>query len=211
MERLEYLMKVKLTAKMSRREGVNLDGREKVDRILSKRPYAPGIHGPTSRRRITDYGKQLREKQKCKRMYGMTEKQFRNTFEEAARKRGDTGELFIRMLESRLDNAVFRAGFAKTRAMARQFASHAMFDVNGRKVNVPSYRLKQGDVVSVRANKRNKGPWTNLAENVKNHAIPSWIATDPKEMTIKVTGAPNEEELKSQPFDTKRIVEFYSR
>jgi small subunit ribosomal protein S4 len=204
-------MKVKLSAKMSRREGVNLDGREKIDRIIAKRPYAPGIHGPTSRRRITDYGKQLREKQKCKRMYGMTEKQFRNAFEQAARKRGDTGELFIRMLESRLDNAVFRAGFAKTRAMARQFVSHGMFDVNGRKVNVPSYRLKQGEIVSVRANKRNKKPWMNLAEDLKNRSLPSWIAVDPKEMTIKVTGSPAEEELKNQPFDTKRIVEFYSR
>jgi len=204
-------MKVKLTAKMSRREGVNLDGREKIDRILQKRPYAPGIHGPLSRRRITDYGKQLREKQKCRRIYGLAEKQFRNTFEEAARKRGDTGQTFIRMLESRLDNVVFRSGFAKTRAAARQFVSHAMFDVNGKKVNIPSYRVKEGDTVSVRQNKRNKGPWKNLAETIKNHEAPSWIAVDPKEMTVKVTGGPTEEELKQQPFDIKQIVEFYSR
>jgi small subunit ribosomal protein S4 len=204
-------MKVKLTAKMSRREGVNLDGREKIDRILSKRPYAPGIHGPMSRRRITDYGKQLREKQKAKRIYGLTEKQFRNAFEEAAKKRGDTGEIFVRLLESRLDNVVFRAGFAKTRAMARQFVGHAMFDVNGRKVNIPSYRLKEGDVISVRANKHGKGPWKTLEDAVKNHDVPSWITIDPKEMTIKVTGGPNAEEVKRQPFDTKLIIEFYSR
>jgi len=196
---------------MSRREGVNLDGREKIDRILSKRPYAPGVHGPTSRRRITDYGKQLREKQKAKRVYGLTEKQFRNTFEEAAKKRGDTGEFFVRILESRFDNVVFRAGFAKTRAMARQFVGHAMFDVNDKKVNIPSYRLKEGDVISVRKNKKGKGPWKNLEETLKNHAVPSWMTIDPKEMTIKVTGGPNAEEVKQQPFDTKLIVEFYSR
>lgn len=196
---------------MSRREGVNLDGREKIDRILTKRPYAPGIHGPTSRRRITDYGKQLREKQKAKRIYGLTEKQFRNTFEEAAKKRGDTGEIFVRMLESRFDNVVFRAGFAKTRAMARQFVGHAMFDVNDKKVNIPSFRMKEGDVISVRKNKHDKGPWKNLAETLKNHDVPSWITIDPKEMTIKVTGGPNEVEVKQQPFDSKLIVEFYSR
>lgn len=190
---------------------MNLDGREKIDRILAKRPYGPGDHGPTNRRRITDYGKQLREKQKAKRIYGLTEKQFRNTFEEAARKKGDTGELFVRLLESRLDNTVFRAGFAKTRAMARQFVSHAMFDVNGKKVDIPSFRVKEGDVISVRANKANRGPWNNLAEMLKNHDVPSWISIDPKEMTIRVTGGPNEEELKQQPFDSKLIVEFYSR
>jgi small subunit ribosomal protein S4 len=204
-------MKVKITAKMSRREGVNLDGREKISRILAKRPYVPGVHGPTSRTRTTDYGKQLREKQKCKRIYGLAERQFRNAFEEAARKRGDTGAMFIRLLESRLDNAIFRAGFAKTRAMARQFVSHAMFDVNGTKVNIPSYRVKAGDVVTVRANKKGKGPWKDLAEQVKNRQTPSWISIEPTELSIRVTGAPTDDELKNQPFDVTPIVEFYSR
>lgn len=202
---------MKLTAKMSRREGVNLDGREKIDRILQKRPYAPGVHGPRSRTRLTDYGKQLREKQKCKRIYGMTEKQFRNAFDDVSTKKGNTGELFLKVLESRLDNVVFRAGFAKTRAMARQFVGHAMFDVNGKKVDIPSYRVKEGDVVSVRANKKNKGPWKQLEDALKNRDLPSWLTVDPKELSIKITGGPNEEELKQQPFDTKLIVEFYSR
>lgn len=204
-------MKMKITAKMSRREGVNLDGREKIDRIMQKRPYAPGVHGPKSRTRLTDFGKQLREKQKCRRIYGITEKQFRNTFEEVSKKRGNTGILFIRALESRLDNAVFRAGFAKTRAMARQFVGHAMFDVNESPVNIPSYRLKQGDIVSVRKNKQNKGPWKDLEERMKNHKAPSWISMDSGELSFKVTGGPSEDELKQQPFDTKLIVEFYSR
>ena len=204
-------MKMKITAKMSRREGVNLDGREKIDRILQKRPYAPGDHGPRSRTRLTDYGKQLREKQKCRRIYGISERQFRNLFEEVSRKKGNTGESFVRALESRLDNAIFRSGFAKTRAMARQFVSHAMFEVNGKKVNIPSYRLKEGDVIHVRDNKANKGPWKTLEDTVKNHQGPSWLSVDPKEKTVKVTGGPSEEELKQQPFDTKLIVEFYSR
>lgn len=202
---------MKLTAKMSRREGVNLDGREKIDRILAKRPYAPGVHGPKSRTRLTDYGKQLREKQKCRRIYGMAERQFRNLFDEMTKRRGDTGEQFVRALESRLDNVIFRSGFAKTRAMARQFVGHAMFDVNDQKVNIPSFRVKSGDIIRIRANKQNKGPWKDLAERVKTHQLPSWITTDPKEFTIKVTGGLSEDELKQQPFDTKLIVEFYSR
>ena len=204
-------MKIKLTAKMSRREGVNLDGREKIDRILSKRPFAPGVHGPKSRTRLTDYGKQLREKQKCRRIYGMQEKQFRNTFERVSRKRGDTEVQFIRALESRLDNVIFRAGFAKTRAMARQFVGHAMFDVNGKKVNIPSYLVQEGDVITVRKNKASKGPWKDLEDRMKNHAAPSWLSVDAKAASIKITGGPTEEEVKQQPFDTKLIVEFYSR
>lgn len=204
-------MKMKLTAKMSRREGVNLDGRDKIARILAKRPYAPGVHGPSGRSRTTDYGKQLREKQKCKRIYGLAERQFRNVFDEAARRKGDTGALFVRLLESRLDNVIFRSGFAKTRAMARQFVGHAMFDVNGKKVNIPSYRVSAGDLISVRANKRSKGPWKELAEQLKNRQAVSWLSVDPAEMLIRVTGAPTDEELKSQPFDVKPIVEFYSR
>ncbi|MCW1892521.1 MAG: 30S ribosomal protein S4 [Candidatus Uhrbacteria bacterium] len=204
-------MKMKITAKMSRREGVNLDGREKIDRILQKRPYAPGVHGPKNRSRLTDYAKQLREKQKCRRIYGMAERQFSNLFEEMSEKRGDTGEHFVRALESRLDNVIFRSGFAKTRAMARQFVGHAMFDVNEQKVNIPSYRVKEGDIIRVRLNKQNKGPWKDLAERTKTHQAVSWLTTDPKEFTIKVTGGPSESELKQQPFDTKLIVEFYSR
>lgn len=202
---------MKLTAKMSRREGVNLDGRDKIDRILAKRGYAPGVHGPKSRTRLTDYGKQLREKQKCRRMYGMSERQFSNAFEEVSRKKGNTGIEFVRLLESRLDNAVYRSGLAKTRAMARQFVGHAMFDVNGQKVNIPSFRVKEGDVVTVRENKKNKGPWKDLEDRMKNVKAPSWISLNPKELSFKVTGGPSEEEVKNQPFDTKLIVEFYSR
>lgn len=204
-------MRPKITAKRARREGVNLDGRDKIARILAKRPYAPGVHGPTSRTRMTDYGKQLREKQKAKWIYGLNEKQFGNLFKEATRKRGDTGITLIQLLESRLDNVVFRGGFAKTRAAARQAVGHAQFDVNGQKVNIPSFRVKPGDIIRVRDNKRSKGLWKTLEETLKNNPALSWLTVDAKEYAIKVTGTPTAEELKQQPFDAKQIVEFYSR
>jgi small subunit ribosomal protein S4 len=204
-------MRPKITAKRARREGVNLDGREKIARILAKRPYAPGVHGPTSRTRMTDFGKQLREKQKARWIYGLNEKQFSNLFKEASKKRGDTGKTLLELLESRLDNVVFRAGFVKTRAAARQAVGHAQFDVNGKKVNIPSYRVRSGDIIRVREIKRGKGLWKTLEEALKNRPPSSWLTVDAKELAIKITGKPTEEELKQNPFDTKQIVEFYSR
>jgi small subunit ribosomal protein S4 len=204
-------MRPRITAKRARREGVNLDGREKISRILAKRPYAPGVHGPTSRTRMTDYGKQLREKQKARWIYGLNERQFSNLFQEAFRKGGDTGETLLRLLESRLDNVAFRAGFAPTRAAARQAVGHGQFEVNGVHVDIPSYRVKAGDVVRVRETKRKKGLWSTLEETLKNHKAQSWLSIEAKDLSAKVTGAPTAEELKQQPFDPKMIVEFYSR
>jgi small subunit ribosomal protein S4 len=117
----------------------------------------------------------------------------------------------VQLLESRLDNVVFRAGFAKTRAAARQAVGHAQFDVNGQKVNIPSYRVRPGDVIRIRDIKRQKGNWKALEESLKNHPASSWLTVDAKELSIKVTGTPTADELKQQPFDAKQIVEFYSR
>ena len=203
-------MRLRITAKRVRREGINLDGREKMARILAKRPYAPGVHGPTSRTRMTDYGKQLREKQRAKLVYGVMERQFRNTFEKATDMKGDTGENLIRLLELRLDNAVFRAGFAKTRASARQIVGHAHIDVNGEKVTIPSYQVKVGDVISIRANKKEKKNWKAFAESSTKVETPSWILTELKDLSAKVTSIPAGDDLK-QIFDPKPIVEFYSR
>lgn len=187
---------------------MSLCGREKC--AFKRRPYPPGVHGPTGRGRPTDYGKQLREKQKAKRLYGLNERQFSNLFKAAARRKGDTGEFLVRALEMRLDNAVFRSGLAKNRAAARQLVGHAHFDVNGRKVNIPSYLVRSGDVIRVRETKRNKGPWKNLADGLKNHTPVSWLTVDPQDMAVKVTAQPAGDELK-QPFDPRMIVEFYSR
>ncbi len=201
---------LRITAKQSRREGVPLSDRASHARALARRPYAPGVHGPTGRGRMTDYGKQLREKQKAKRMYGLNERQFRNLFKEAVAKRGNSGETLVQLLEMRLDNAVYRAGFVKTRAAARQAVSHAHFSVNGKKVNIPSYRVRAGEIIMLRENKRSKGNWKGVEENLSKKASPSWISIQPKEYSAKISGTPTGPELQ-QPFDPKLIVEFYSR
>lgn len=204
-------MKLKLTAKHSRREGVALTDRASTARVLAKRPFAPGVHGPTGRSRTTDYGKQLREKQKTKRIYGLNERQFSNLFEEAVSKKGNSGETFVQLLERRLDNVIYRSGLAKTRAMARQAVSHAQFDVNGKKVNIPSYRVRVGEVITIRETKKGKGLWKGIEETLAKKEAPSWLSVDPKAVTVKVTSIPAGSELLQQPFDTKMIVEFYSR
>ncbi len=204
-------MRIKLTAKLSRREGVQISDRSAHVKALLRRPYAPGVHGPDSRNRITDYGKQLREKQKAKRIYGLNERQFSNLFKEAVAKRGNSGETLVRLLEMRLDNVVFRAGFAKTRAQARQAVSHAHFNVNGKKVNVPSYRVKGGEVITIRDNKKAKGLWKGVEETLTKKEMPSWLSLTPAELSVKVTSEPQAAELLQQPFDPKMIVEFYSR
>ena len=201
---------LKLLAKMSRREGIALSDKASHARALTRRPYPPGVHGPTNRGRMTDYGKQLREKQKAKRMYGLNEQQFRNLFREAVSKRGNSNESLVQFLETRLDNAVYRAGFAKTRAAARQVVSHAHFCVNGKKVNIPSYRVRSGDVISLRENKREKPLWKNISETLGKKDGASWIATNPATFEAKVVSLPQGPELQ-QPFDPKLIVEFYSR
>jgi small subunit ribosomal protein S4 len=199
-----------LLAKISRREGIAVSDRTAHAKALVRRPYPPGVHGPTGRNRLTDYGKQLREKQKAKRIYGLNERQFSNLFKEAVRKRGNSGDTLVQLLETRLDNVVYRAGFAKTRAQARQAVSHAHFMVNGKKVNIPSYRVRAGEMISLRENKRGKGLWKLVDEAMGKQQAVSWLAIQPKELTVKVTGVPSGEELK-QPFDQKMIVEFYSR
>lgn len=203
-------MRLRVTAKRVRREGVNLDGREKMARILARRPYAPGVHGPKSFTRMTDYGKQLREKQRAKLVYGVMERQFRNYFEKATKLKGDTAESLVRLLELRLDNAVFRAGFAKTRAAARQLVSHNHVDVNGKAVNIASYQVRPGEVISIRKNKKEKKNWKIFSEANTKVETPSWITTDVKELSAKVVSVPAGDELK-QVFEPQRIVEFYSR
>jgi len=203
-------MRLKLTAKISRREGQAVSDSTAHTRALAKRPYAPGVHGPNGFSRQTDFGKQLREKQKTKRMYGMMEKQFRNLFEESTKRKGNTGETFVQLLETRLDNVVYRAGYVKTRAAARQAVGHAHFLVNGKKVNIPSYRVRIGEVISLRENKKNKGLWKTLGESFGKKETVSWLSANPADFSVKVTSLPAGPELQ-QPFDPKLIVEFYSR
>lgn len=206
---------LKKVAKMSRREGVALTPSTKVMKVIAKRPYAPGVHGSPQgtrgkRTRLSVYGTQLREKQKAKRLYGIMEKQFRNYFEKASRMEGNTSDNLSLMLETRLDNTVYRLGFAKTRPQARQMVSHAIFMVNGKKVNIPSYKVRVDDVIEVRENKKQKKIFEDLDKRLANQTIPGWLQTDAATMKGRVVSLPEGEDLK-EVYDPKLIVEFYSR
>lgn len=195
--------------KMSRREGVALSTSTSVLKVMQKRPYVPGVHGKPNMRpaKVSTFGLQLREKQKAKRLYGIMERQFRNYFTKASRMEGNTGENLGRLLEMRLDNAVFRLGFAKTRPQARQMVSHCMFLVNGQKVNIPSYAVRVDDVIEIKANKKDKKVFSDMGERMKTHRIPSWLHRE--DQTGKVVSLPMGDDLK-EAYDPKLIIEFYS-
>lgn len=197
---------------MSRREGVALTSSAKVMKVMQKRAYRPGQHGgPNSRPpRMSVYATQLREKQKAKRIYGILEKQFRNYFKKATNLEGNTPDNLGRLLEMRLDNAVYRLGLAKTRPQARQMVSHALIHVNGKKLNIPSYQVKVDDVISIRPNKVNKGLFADLDERLKNHTVPGWLHFDMSKKEGKVVSLPQGEDLQ-ETYNPKLIVEFYSR
>lgn len=201
---------LKPLGKMSRREGIPLSTSASIIKLMQKRPYAPGAHGKANAgrpSRLSVFGQQLREKQKAKRLYGIMEKQFRNYFTKASRTQGNTGEQLCRLLELRLDNVVFRLGFAKTRPQARQMVSHGMFLVNGEKVNVPSYQVRTGDIVEIRANKAEKKVFGDLTDRLKSAIVPGWLHMEGGKG--KVVSVPAGEDLK-EAFDPKLIVEFYS-
>jgi len=174
-----------------------------------KRSYPPGMHGPDKKRvKISGYGKQLKEKQKIKRIYGMLERQFSNLVAEASLKEGDTSKILTSYLESRLDNAVFRAGFAKSRLSARQLVSHGLITVNGRRVDVPSFRAKPGMIIAVKENKKKKRIMENLSERIAKAELPSWVSVNPEALSAKIL---NEPVLENPNFNAQSIIEYYSR
>jgi len=179
---------------------------------MVKRNYAPGFHGPSQggRRRLTNYGSQLTEKQKAKKQYGLMEKQFLLTFEKAKRKTGNTGEIFLQMLEMRLDNVVFRAGLTSSRAQARQHVTHGLFTVNGTRVDIPSFVLKTGDVVKVKANKKDLKAFKDLTDKIKSRETVGWLDVDAKEFSAKILHKPDMAIIKPN-FNIQMIIEFYSR
>lgn len=194
---------------MCRREGVSLCGREKC--AFRRRPFPPGQHGPLQKSaKLSGYGLQLREKQKAKRLYCVMERQFRRYFEEARRKAGNTSENLSRLLELRLDNAVYRLGFAKTRRQARQMVSHGFFTVNGKNVNIPSYTVRLGEEIAVKQTKLQKKLMEGLAEQMSKTQVPKWLHNSPQELKGKVVSLPESEDLQSA-FDPTLIVELYSR
>jgi small subunit ribosomal protein S4 len=178
-------------------------------KVLMKRNYAPGQHGQ-SQKRVSEYGTQLKEKQKAKWTYGILEKQFRKYFEEAGKKKGITGDALLQILESRLDNVVYRLGFAETRAQARQLVSHGFLTVNGKKVNIPSYLTKVGDTVAVAENKRKSAYINTLKAKMKNAKTQEWLEVNGDQLNGKVLSVPTPEQIENR-INTQLIVELYSR
>jgi small subunit ribosomal protein S4 len=176
---------------------------------IEKRNVPPGQHGRSRKQKLVGYGVQLREKQKVKRIYGVLEDQFRLYFQQAERTRGITGETLLQLLERRLDNAVYRLGFATPRPQARQLVRHGHFQVNGRKVDIPSYSVKVGDVVSVRESSRGNASILHAVEEVKGRGVPEWLSLDAA-MGGKVVSVPTREQI-NLPVQEQLIVELYSK
>jgi small subunit ribosomal protein S4 len=179
---------------------------------LERRPYAPGSHGRRSqfRRRESNYALQLRAKQKARRVYGVLERQFRRYFREAERLRGLTGTNLLVILESRLDNVVYRFGFAMSRPQARQIVRHGHVEVNGRKVNIPSYLVKPGDVVAIRPTSRKKGMIQDIAHDLEHRAVPEWLSRDEQALSGRVLSMPQRGDI-DVAINEQLIVEYYSR
>jgi small subunit ribosomal protein S4 len=176
---------------------------------FESRPFPPGQHG-RGRPKETEYLLQLREKQKARRIYGVLEKQFRGYYEEAVRKPGKTGEALLQILESRLDNVVYRAGYAHSRDMARQLVTHGHILVNGKKVNVPSYRVREHDIVSVREKSREMTPFVVANAQAGSRIVPAWLEAIPSEMKILVHSLPARQVIDTQ-VQEQLIVELYSK
>ena len=196
--------------KQSRREGFALA--PKAHKIMAKKSGIPGQHGDMRVRGGSLYLTQLREKQKVRRLYGLLEKQFAKLMKEAQKAEGLTGEILLEYLERRADNVVFRAGFASTRRQARQLVSHGHFTLNGRRVDIPSIRLKAGDKLEVRAKSQKSEYFKNLDNIVAASGVAplSWMKSDTKKMTIEITGKPKREEAEAG-INEQLIVEYYSR
>ena len=199
--------------RLCRREGIKLYLKgsrcETAKCAIEKRAYPPGQHGQ-GRTKFSEYGVQLREKQKVKRIYGVLEKPFRNYFFKADKKKGVTGENLLQSLELRFDNVVYRIGLAPSRNAARQLIRHKHFNVNGKKMNVPSYMLKQGDIITPNPNKSKKKPINEAIENIKEKTLPEWLSFDADSKQGIVQSMPTRQDVKL-PIEEQLIVELYSR
>lgn len=194
--------------KIARRFHVNLGLKTNATKVARRLSQSPGVHGPNKRKGASSsYGKQLDEKQKAKFVYGLRERQFRRYVEEASNMKGDSGVNLQQMLEMRMDNVVYRLGFATTRAQARQMVSHGMFTLNNKKMNIPSHIVSTGDVVELKANKAGKKLFEGIEEKLSKHELPSWLRISGK--TGSVIGKPMDTDFE-RVFDVKLIVEYYS-
>jgi small subunit ribosomal protein S4 len=195
--------------KISRRLGVNIFENEKGRRALERRPYPPGEHGRSRRRQASEYAGQLAEKQKAKYIYGLLERQFSNLYKEASRREGVTGENLMRYLEQRLDNVVFRAKWASTRPQARQFVNHGLVDVNGKRVDIASYRVRKGDVISLRDKARSMIVIRHNLDTL-DARMPPWLETGEGGLSVTVADLPRRADI-DVPVREQLIVELYSK
>jgi small subunit ribosomal protein S4 len=195
-------------AKLVRKFGENIFGNPKFDKILSNKPYGPGQHG-AGRKRVSDYGLQLKEKQKLKIMYGLFEKQFRNLFKKADQMRGITGENLLQLLERRLDNTIYRLGFATSRQQARQVVSHRHITVNGKSVNIPSFLLKPGDVIAVRDQSKKMDVFHNALRIRKSNPY-EWVEVEKANLSGTFLKIPERSEIPVN-VNEQLIVELYSK
>ncbi len=200
-------------ARRVRRQGFNVFGSDKYDRILQKRPHGPGKDPKASGRgpKLSEYGRQLMEKQKVCYMYGVTERQLKSIYNNATRIVGQTDRMIKTYLERRLDNALFRAGLAQTRMQARQFVSHGLFTVNGRRVTIASYQVSAGDKVAVRTKAKASPVFGPIVESHQRYAPPDWLKVDTANLAFDVTAIPAEDKHFDQGVDMRKVIGFYSR
>ena len=196
--------------KLVRKFGENIFGNPKFDRLLNKKPYNPGQHGQSRRAKLSNYGLQLREKQKIKFMYGLLEKQFRLTFKRAEKLKGETGTNMLQLLESRLDNVVHRLGFAISRPAARQLVSHKHILLNGRLVNIPSLTLKPGDIISVREKSKKMDCIMDSMKQIKGDIELSWLSLDKAKMSGTFVAIPGRQDMNLTLIE-QLVVELYSK
>lgn len=195
------------TTRINRRFGMSIFPPNKAQ---DRKPHPPGQHGPRLRRKPSDYALGLNEKQKLRYLYGLTEKQFRRTFDRAKAKRGVTGEVFVQMLESRLDSVIYSMGFAKTRRQARQFVGHGHVKVNGRKVDIPSFAVSAGDSVEVKEATSSRQLATRALEDTRIRNVPHWITRNEDALTGTINREPTNDDIETG-INVQLIVEFYSR
>jgi small subunit ribosomal protein S4 len=197
-------------AKLCRKFGENIYGVAKYDRIMAKRKFPPGQHGKNQRRKASDYSIHLKEKQKMRNIYCLLEKQFSNYFVKAAKMAGVTGDNLLQMLERRLDNTVYRMGFATTRMQSRQFVNHGHFMVNGKKVDIPSFLLKEGDIVEVRPSSKGMKILAEIFDRTEISSPYPWLTVDKENMRGQFVNIPAAAEIPNT-VDLRLIVEFYSK
>ena len=196
--------------KIVRKFGENIFGNAKFDRLLNRKPYGPGQHGQTRRRKLSNYAVQLREKQKIKFMYGLLEKQFRNTFKKADKIKGETGTNMLQLLERRLDSIVYRLCFAPTRPAARQLVSHKHFLVNGKPVNIPSYLVKPGDIIGVKEKSKKMDIVLDAMRRIKGDIELPWLELDKAKMSGTFIAVPDRDQMNLN-IKEQLVVELYSK